>query len=54
VRYVGIGVGRKFSPAFMKVAAEKTGGLFTQVNPDEPIGWRGSSKFSPTMAAAGF
>ena len=25
----------------MKVAAEKTGGLFTQVNPDEPISWRG-------------
>jgi ferric-dicitrate binding protein FerR (iron transport regulator)/tetratricopeptide (TPR) repeat protein len=40
-KYVGIGVGKKFSPAFMKVAAERTGGLFTQVNPDEPIGWRG-------------
>src|SRR5262245_8648589 len=41
VRYVGIGVGKRFSPAFMKVAAERTGGLFTQVNPDEPINWRG-------------
>jgi ferric-dicitrate binding protein FerR (iron transport regulator)/tetratricopeptide (TPR) repeat protein len=40
-RYVGIGVGRKFSPAFMKVAAERTGGLFTQVNPDESMAWRG-------------
>jgi ferric-dicitrate binding protein FerR (iron transport regulator)/tetratricopeptide (TPR) repeat protein len=40
-RYVGIGVGKRVSPAFMKVAAERTGGLFTQVNPDEPIGWRG-------------
>ncbi len=41
VRYVGIGVGKRVSPAFMKVAAERTGGLFTQVNPDEPINWRG-------------
>ncbi|MBO0698484.1 MAG: FecR domain-containing protein, partial [Zavarzinella sp.] len=41
VRYVGIGVGKRVSPAFMKVAAERTGGLFTQVNPDEPISWRG-------------
>jgi ferric-dicitrate binding protein FerR (iron transport regulator)/tetratricopeptide (TPR) repeat protein len=40
-RYVGIGVGKRVSPAFMKVAAERTGGLFTQVNPDEPISWRG-------------
>ena len=40
-KYVGIGVGKRISPAFMKVAAEKTGGLFTQVNPDEPIAWRG-------------
>ena len=39
-RYVGIGVGKRVSPAFMKVAAEKTGGLFTQINPDEPIAWR--------------
>jgi Ca-activated chloride channel family protein len=40
-KYVGIGVGKRFSPAFMKVAAERTGGLFAQVNPDEPIAWRG-------------
>ncbi|HKB01627.1 MAG TPA: VIT domain-containing protein [Gemmataceae bacterium] len=40
-RYVGIGVGKRVSPAFMKAAAERTGGLFTQVNPDEPISWRG-------------
>lgn len=40
-RYVGIAVGKRFSPAFMKVAAERTGGLFTQVNPDEAIAWRG-------------
>lgn len=41
IRYVGIAVGKRFSPAFMKVAAERRGGLFAQVNPDEPIGWRG-------------
>ncbi len=40
-RYVGVAVGRRFSPAFMKTAAEKTGGFFTQINPDEPIAWRG-------------
>ena len=25
---------------FMKAAAERTGGYFTQINPDEPIAWR--------------
>src|SRR5437762_11013544 len=25
----------------MKLAAERTGGHFTQINPDEPIAWRG-------------
>ena len=25
----------------MKAAAEGTGGYFTQVNPDEPVAWRG-------------
>jgi len=40
-RYVGVAVGKRFSPAFMKVAAEKTGGFFTSINPDEPIAWRG-------------
>ena len=24
----------------MKAAAERTGGYFTQINPDEPIAWR--------------
>ena len=27
--------------ALMKAAAERTGGYFTQINPDEPIAWRG-------------
>jgi ferric-dicitrate binding protein FerR (iron transport regulator)/tetratricopeptide (TPR) repeat protein len=40
-RYVGVAVGKRFSPAFMKVAAECTGGFFTQINPDEPVAWRG-------------
>ncbi len=40
-RYVGVAVGKRFSPAFMKTAAEKTGGFFTTINPDEPITWRG-------------
>lgn len=38
--YVGIGVGRRWNRSFMKQAAEKTGGHFTQINPDESIGWR--------------
>ncbi len=40
VRYVGVAVGKKWNRAFMKLAAERSGGYFTQVNPDEPIGWR--------------
>ena len=24
----------------MKMAADRTGGFFTQINPDEPIAWR--------------
>jgi tetratricopeptide (TPR) repeat protein len=40
-RYVGVAVGKRFSPAFMKAAAEKTSGFFTTINPDEPIAWRG-------------
>src|SRR5262249_6954140 len=46
-KYVGVAVGRRFSPAFMKTAAEKTGGYFTQINPDEPIAWRGFELASP-------
>jgi ferric-dicitrate binding protein FerR (iron transport regulator) len=40
VKYVGIGVGKQWDRAFMKQAAERTGGAFTQINPDEPITWR--------------
>jgi ferric-dicitrate binding protein FerR (iron transport regulator)/tetratricopeptide (TPR) repeat protein len=38
--YVGIGVGKSWNRALMKSAAERTGGLFTQINPDEPLAWR--------------
>jgi tetratricopeptide (TPR) repeat protein len=38
--YVGIGVGRRWNRSLMKLAAEKTGGYFTQINPDEPVAWR--------------
>jgi tetratricopeptide (TPR) repeat protein len=40
-RYVGVAVGKRFSLPFMKGAAEKSGGSFTQINPDESIAWRG-------------
>lgn len=38
--YVGVGVGRRWNRQFMKAAASKSGGYFTQINPDEPTGWR--------------
>jgi tetratricopeptide (TPR) repeat protein len=40
VRYVGIGVGKRWSRALMKQAAARTGGYYTQINPDEEIAWR--------------
>ncbi|MFO0844244.1 MAG: VIT and VWA domain-containing protein [Gemmataceae bacterium] len=40
-KYVGVGVGRRWNRSFMQAAAEATGGYFTQVNPDEPVAWRG-------------
>jgi hypothetical protein len=46
IRYVGIGVGRRWNRAFMKAAAESTGGYFTQINPDEPIAWRAFETYS--------
>jgi RNA polymerase sigma factor (sigma-70 family) len=38
--YVGIGVGNRWSRTLMKLAAARTGGCFTQINPDEQIAWR--------------
>jgi Tfp pilus assembly protein PilF len=40
IRYVGIGVGKRWNRTFMKSAASRTGGYFTQINPDESIDWR--------------
>jgi ferric-dicitrate binding protein FerR (iron transport regulator) len=40
VCYVGVGVGKRWGRGFMKAAAERGGGYFTQINPDEPVGWR--------------
>ena len=40
VRYVGIGVGKRWNRNLMKIAAERSGGYFTQINPDESISWR--------------
>jgi hypothetical protein len=39
-RYIGVGVGKRWARSFMKAAAERNGGYFTQINPDEPISWR--------------
>ena len=41
VKYVGIGVGKRWNRSFMKAAAARTGGYFTQINPDENVAWRG-------------
>lgn len=40
-KYIGIAVGKRFSTTLMKATAEKTGGLFININPDEAISWRG-------------
>jgi len=39
-KYVGVGVGKRWSRAFMKSAAARTGGYAAQINPDENIAWR--------------
>jgi tetratricopeptide (TPR) repeat protein len=38
--YVGIGVGNRWSRAMMKSAAARSGGYFTQINPNEQVAWR--------------
>ena len=40
-QYVGVGVGKRYNRSLMKLAAARTGGHFTQINPDESISWRG-------------
>ncbi|MGA2257597.1 MAG: VIT domain-containing protein, partial [Thermoguttaceae bacterium] len=44
--YVGVGVGNRWSRALMKSAAARTGGCFTQINPDEQIAWRALDLFA--------
>ncbi len=38
--YIGVAVGKKWNRTFMKLAAEKTGGYLTQINPDEQVAWK--------------
>lgn len=40
VHYAGIGVGKRWARSFMKAAAERSGGHFAQINPDEPVAWK--------------
>ncbi len=40
-KYVGVGVGKRFNRSLMKLAAARSGGYFTQINPDESTSWRG-------------
>lgn len=49
-RYVGVGVGKRWNRAFMKTLAERSGGYVTQINPDEPVAWRGV-ELAATLAA---
>lgn len=39
-RYVGIAVGKRWNRTFLKGAADRTGGFWTQINPDEKVAWR--------------
>ncbi len=39
-KYVGVGVGKRWSQDFMKTAADKREGVVTSINPDEEITWR--------------
>jgi hypothetical protein len=48
--YVGVGVGKRWSRALMKQAAERSAGFFTQINPDEPINWRAFELYSALTA----
>jgi tetratricopeptide (TPR) repeat protein len=50
VPYVGVGVGKRWNRALMKQAAERSGGFFTQINPDEPISWRAFELYSALTA----
>ncbi len=45
-RYVGVAVGKRWNRALMKTAAERSGGFFAQINPDEPVTWRAFELYS--------
>jgi ferric-dicitrate binding protein FerR (iron transport regulator) len=45
-RYVGVAVGNRWGRGFMKLAAERSDGYVTQINPDEPVAWRAFDLFS--------
>ena len=38
--FVGVGVGKKVDATFLQAAANRTGGLFTTMNPSEDVTWR--------------
>jgi len=40
VRFAGIAVGKRWSRPYLEGAATRTGGLVTQINPDEAVAWR--------------
>lgn len=40
LRYVGVGVGKRWNRTLMKQAAERSAGHYTQVSPDEVLAWR--------------
>ena len=44
--YVGVAVGKKWNRTLMKLAAEKSGGFFTQINPDDAVAWRAFELYS--------
>jgi hypothetical protein len=48
--YVGVGVGKRWSRALMKQAAERSAGFYTQINPDEAINWRAFELYSALTA----
>jgi ferric-dicitrate binding protein FerR (iron transport regulator) len=50
VPYVGVAVGKRWNRALMKAAAERSGGFFTQINPDEPVNWRSFELYSALTA----
>src|SRR5262249_10768587 len=46
-RYVGGVVGKRWGRNFLKAPPAQTAGPFTQINPDEAIGWRAFDLFAP-------